>query len=238
MEENINNSDDYLSPHFITRSNWLRAAVLGANDGILSTASIAIGVSAASATREPVILAALAGLVAGALSMAAGEYVSVSSQTDVENADIEREKEELAEMPEIELQRLTEIYEKRGLKKETARIVAKELTEKDALSAHVRDELGINEISQARPIQAALASGAAFTAGGIMPFLVTLFLPLNTMEYSLYIFAIIFLILLGALAAKTGGSGIAKAILRITFWGTIAMGLTALVGHIFNVTVG
>ena len=238
MEENINNSDDYLSPHFITRSNWLRAAVLGANDGILSTASIAIGVSAASATREPVILAALAGLVAGALSMAAGEYVSVSSQTDVENADIERGKEELAEMPEIELQRLTEIYEKRGLKKETARIVAKELTEKDALSAHVRDELGINEISQARPIQAALASGAAFTAGGIMPFLVTLFLPLNTMEYSLYIFAIIFLILLGALAAKTGGSGIAKAILRITFWGTIAMGLTALVGHIFNVTVG
>lgn len=238
MEENINNSDDYLSPHFITRSNWLRAAVLGANDGILSTASIAIGVSAASATREPVILAALAGLVAGALSMAAGEYVSVSSQTDVENADIEREKEELAEMPEIELQRLTEIYEKRGLKKETARIVAKELTEKDALSAHVRDELGINEISQARPIQAALASGAAFTAGGIMPFLVTLFLPLNTMEYSLYIFAIIFLILLGALAAKTGGSSIAKAILRITFWGTIAMGLTALVGHIFNVTVG
>ena len=238
MEENINNSDDYLSPHFITRSNWLRAAVLGANDGILSTASIAIGVSAASATREPVILAALAGLVAGALSMAAGEYVSVSSQTDVENADIEREKEELAEMPEIELQRLTEIYEKRGLKKETARIVAKELTEKDALSAHVRDELGINEINQARPIQAALASGAAFTAGGIMPFLVTLFLPLNTMEYSLYIFAIIFLILLGALAAKTGGSGIAKAILRITFWGTIAMGLTALVGHIFNVTVG
>ena len=141
-------------------------------------------------------------------------------------------------MPEIELQRLTEIYEKRGLKKETARIVAKELTEKDALSAHVRDELGINEISQARPIQAALASGAAFTAGGIMPFLVTLFLPLNTMEYSLYIFAIIFLILLGALAAKTGGSSIAKAILRITFWGTIAMGLTALVGHIFNVTVG
>jgi VIT1/CCC1 family predicted Fe2+/Mn2+ transporter len=216
----------------------LRAAVLGANDGILSTASIAIGVAAASDTREPIILAAIAGLVAGALSMAAGEYVSVSSQTDVENADIEREKKELAEMPEIELQRLTEIYEKRGLKKETAILVAKELTEKDALSAHVKDELGINEISQAKPIQAAFASGAAFTAGGILPFLITLFLPLKSIEYSLYGFAIFFLIILGTLAAKTGGSSVPKAIIRITFWGTVAMGLTALVGYLFNVTVG
>ncbi|MBP1664353.1 MAG: hypothetical protein H6Q19_1493 [Bacteroidetes bacterium] len=216
----------------------MRAAVLGANDGILSTASIAIGVAAASNTREPIILAAIAGLVAGALSMAAGEYVSVSSQTDVENADIEREKKELAEMPETELQRLTEIYEKRGLKKETAIIVAKELTEKDALSAHVRDELGINEISQAKPVQASFASGASFTAGGIMPLLVTLFLPLKSIEYSLYGFAIFFLIILGALAAKAGGSSIPKAIIRITFWGTVAMGLTALVGYLFNVTVG
>lgn len=238
MEDSKNQLDDYLIDHYITRSNWLRAAVLGANDGILSTASIAIGVAAASNTREPIILAAVAGLVAGALSMAAGEYVSVSSQTDVEHADIEREKQELEEMPELELQRLTEIYENRGLSKETAAQVALELTEKDALAAHVRDELGINEISQAKPIQAAFASGAAFTAGGILPFLITLFLPLKSIEYSLYGFAIFFLILLGTLAAKTGGSSIPKAIIRITFWGTVAMGLTAFVGHLFNVSVG
>ncbi len=238
MKEKKHEPDDYLSPHYITRSNWLRAAVLGANDGILSTASIAIGVAAASNTREPIILAALAGLVAGALSMAAGEYVSVSSQTDVEHADIERERKELIEMPELELQRLAEIYEKRGLKKETALTVAKELMDKDALAAHVRDELGINEITQAKPIQAAFASGASFTAGGIMPFLVTLFLPVSSMEYSLYGFAIFFLIILGAMAARTGGSSIARAIIRITFWGTVAMGLTALVGYLFNVTVG
>lgn len=230
--------DDYLDNHYIHRSNWLRAAVLGANDGILSTASIAIGIAAASDFREPVVLAALAGLVAGALSMAAGEYVSVSSQTDVENADIERERQELAEMPELELQRLAEIYEKRGLKKETALLVAQEMTEHDALAAHVRDELGINEISQAKPLQAAFASGAAFTVGGVLPFLVTLFFPMKTMEFSLYGFAIIFLIILGALAAKTGGSSIGKAVLRITFWGTVAMGLTALVGYMFNVNVG
>jgi VIT1/CCC1 family predicted Fe2+/Mn2+ transporter len=237
MIETNDDLDDYLDNHYIHRSNWLRAAVLGANDGILSTASIAIGVAAASDMRDPVVLATLAGLVAGALSMAAGEYVSVSSQTDVEKADIEREKQELEEMPEIELQRLAQIYEKRGLKKETALTVAKELTEHDALGAHVRDELGINEISQAKPIQAALASGAAFTAGGLLPFLVTLFLPLKSLEYSLYGFAIFFLVILGALAAKTGGSSILKAVLRITFWGTIAMGLTALVGYMFNVNV-
>ncbi len=238
MTEQIEGIDHYLDNHYIHRSNWLRAAVLGANDGILSTASIAIGVAAASDMRDPIILATLAGLVAGALSMAAGEYVSVSSQTDVEKADIEREKQELQEMPEIELQRLAEIYEKRGLKKETALIVAKEFTAHDALGAHVRDELGINEISQAKPIQAAFASGAAFTVGGLLPFLVTLFLPLKNIEYSLYGFAIFFLILLGALSAKTGGSSIKKAILRITFWGTVAMGLTALVGYLFNVNVG
>ena len=139
--------DDYLAPHYINRSNWLRAAVLGANDGILSTASIAIGVASASVTRDPIVLATVAGLVAGALSMAAGEYVSVSSQTDVEKADILREKQELEEMPELELQRLAEIYEQRGLKKETAMLVAKELTEHDALGAHLIDELGLNEIS-------------------------------------------------------------------------------------------
>jgi vacuolar iron transporter family protein len=230
-------TDDYLDNHYIHRSNWLRAAVLGANDGILSTASIAIGVAAASDLREPIILATLAGLVAGALSMAAGEYVSVSSQTDVEKADIEREKIELEEMPELELQRLAEIYEKRGLKKETAMTVAKELTEFDALGAHVRDELGINEISQAKPIQAALASGLAFTFGGILPLIITIFLPVKQMEYYLYAFALVFLILLGALAAKTGGSSISKAVIRITFWGTVAMGLTALVGYLFGVNL-
>lgn len=238
MKENSEKLDNYLDNHYIHRSNWLRAAVLGANDGILSTASIAIGVAAASELREPVILATLAGLVAGALSMAAGEYVSVSSQTDVERADIEREKIELKEMPEIELRRLAEIYEQRGLKKETALIVAKELTEHDVLAAHVRDELGINEMSQAKPIQAALASGASFTVGGILPLIVVLYLPLLNMEYYLYGFAIIFLIILGGLTAKTGGSSIGKAVLRITFWGTVAMGLTALVGYMFNVNVG
>jgi len=229
--------DDYLAPHYINRSNWLRAAVLGANDGILSTASLAIGVAAASSTREPIVLATLAGLVAGALSMAAGEYVSVSSQTDIEKADIEREKKELEDMPEIELQRLTDIYVQRGLKRETAMLVAQELTEKDALGAHMRDELGLNEISQAKPIQAALASGSSFTVGGLLPLLVTLFLPVHLMEYSLYGFAIFFLIILGTMSAKTGGSSIPKAILRITFWGTIAMGLSALVGYLFGVNV-
>ena len=233
----IDTTDDYLDNHYIHRSNWLRAAVLGANDGILSTASIAIGVAAASDLREPIILATLAGLVAGALSMAAGEYVSVSSQTDVEKADIEREKQELEEMPELELQRLAEIYEKRGLKKETAMTVAKELTEFDVLGAHVRDELGINEISQAKPIQAALASGLAFTFGGILPLIIAIFFPVKQMEYYLYGFALVFLILLGALAAKTGGSSIAKAVIRITFWGTVAMGLTALVGYLFGVNL-
>lgn len=233
----IENTDNYLDNHFIHRSNWLRAAVLGANDGILSTASLAIGVAAASDNRELIIFTTLAGLVAGALSMAAGEYVSVSSQTDIEKADIEREKQELIEMPELELQRLAEIYEKRGLKKETALTVAKELTEYDVLGAHVRDELGINEMSQAKPIQAAFASGAAFTVGGLLPLLVTLFLPLKSMEYSLYGFAIAFLIALGSLAAKTGGSNMKNAIIRIVFWGTIAMGLTALVGYLFGVNL-
>lgn len=229
--------DNYLAPHYVQRSNWLRAAVLGANDGILSTASLAIGIAAASDAREPIVLATLAGLVAGALSMAAGEYVSVSSQTDVEKADIQREKQELEEMPEEELNRLATIYEQRGLKKETALVVARELTEHDALGAHMRDELGMNELTKAKPAQAALASGAAFSFGGVLPLLVALFMPLQAMEYSLYGFAIVFLVLLGGIAAKTGGSGVGKAILRITFWGTVAMGLTALVGYLFGVSV-
>lgn len=237
MNKEVDTLDEYLDNHYIHRSNWLRAAVLGANDGILSTASIAIGVAAASDVRDPIILATVAGLVAGALSMSAGEYVSVSSQTDIEKADIERERQELIEMPDLELQRLADIYEERGLKKETAMLVAKELTEKDALAAHVRDELGINDISQAKPIQAAFASGAAFTFGGVLPLLVVLLLPLEGMEYYLYGFAIFFLALLGGLAAKAGGSSIVKAIARITFWGTVAMGITALVGYYFGVNV-
>lgn len=233
-----NEIDNYLDSHYIHRSNWLRAAVLGANDGILSTASIAIGVAAASDVRDPIILATLAGLVAGAISMAAGEYVSVSSQTDIENADIGREKQELIDDPKLELQMLAKIYENRGLKPDTALQVAIEFTEHDALGTHVRDELGINAISQANPIQAAIASGAAFTVGGSLPFIVALLAPLTGLEYYLYIFATIFLITLGAIAAKAGGSSIMKAVIRITFWGTVAMGLTAFVGYLFGVNVG
>lgn len=229
--------DNYLDNHYIKRSNWLRAAVLGANDGIISVSSLAIGVAAASIIRDPILLATTAGLVAGALSMAAGEYVSVSSQTDIEKADIERERKELVEMPEEELKILAQIYEKRGLKEETALQVATEFMENDALGAHVRDELGINELNHARPIQAAFSSGAAFTAGGLLPLLVVIFAPVHNMEYFLYGFTILSLIILGAISAKTGGSSIKKAVIRIVIWGTIAMFLSALVGYIFGVNV-
>jgi len=229
--------DNYLDTHYIHRSNWLRAAVLGANDGIISISSLAIGVTAANSTRDAILLATVAGLVAGALSMAAGEYVSVSSQTYIERSDIEREKKELEEMPEEELSILAQIYERRGLKKETAALVAKELTEADALGAHVRDELGITELTQANPIQAALASGAAFTAGGFLPLLVTILVPLTQMEIALYSVTIAALIFLGAVAARTGGSSMKRGILRVVIWGTIAMGLSALVGFLFGVRV-
>ena len=229
--------DNYLDNHYIHRSNWLRAAVLGANDGIISISSLAIGIAAASIIRDPILLATTAGLVAGALSMAAGEYVSVSSQTDTENADIEREKIELKEMPENELKILAEIYEKRGLKKETALQVATELMIKDPLAAHVRDELGINEMNQAKPIQAAFSSAAAFTLGGFLPLLVTIFAPLHQMEFYLYGVTIISLILLGTVSAKAGGSSVVKGIVRIVILGTIAMGLSAIVGYLFDVNV-
>ncbi|WP_192821257.1 VIT family protein [Rufibacter sp. LB8] len=229
--------DNYLDSHYIHRSNWLRAAVLGANDGIISVSSLAIGIAAASTSRDPILLATVAGLVAGALSMAAGEYVSVGSQTDIEKADIERERQELEAMPEAELRILAEIYERRGLKKETALQVAKELTETNALATHVRDELGINELSQANPIQAAFASGAAFMVGGLLPLLVTIFAPVYNMEYFLYGFTILSLIALGAVSAKTGGSSKRKAVVRIVVWGTIAMGLSAFVGYIFGINV-
>jgi VIT1/CCC1 family predicted Fe2+/Mn2+ transporter len=229
--------DNYLEKHYIHRSNWLRAAVLGANDGIISISSLAIGVAAASSSRDPILLATMAGLVAGALSMAAGEYVSVSSQTDIESADIEREKKELEETPEEEELILAQIYEKRGLQKETAKQVAKELTEVDALGAHVREELGITEMSQANPIQAALASGAAFTAGGFIPLMVSLLAPVVYMEYILYGCTIVALAVLGTVSARAGGSNVFKAVLRIVLGGTIAMVISAAVGYFFGVRV-
>ena len=221
--------------HYITRIGWLRAAVLGANDGILSTTSLAIGVAAASDARNPVILAALAGLVAGAMSMAAGEYISVSSQSDIETADLKREKKELDTMPATELKELTELYEKRGLSKDLSMNVARELTAHNALKAHARDELGINEITTARPIQAAVASAASFVSGGILPLIVSLVAPLKQMIISQYALAIVALAILGAVSAKTGGSPPGKAVIRICFWGTVAMGITAFVGYLFGV---
>ena len=226
-----------LEKHYVNRVGWLRASVLGANDGLLSTTSIVIGVAAASPDRNTIILAALAGMIAGAMSMAAGEYVSVSSQEDTENADILREKRELEEMPEIELQELAKIYEKRGVSKETALQVATELTAHDALAAHAHDELGINEITQAKPLQAALASFGSFALGALLPFGVSLLAPIKQMVYFQYGFSIVFLMILGAVSARTGGSKIGIAVLRICFWGTVAMGITAFVGHIFGVSV-
>ena len=226
-----------LEKHYVNRVGWLRASVLGANDGLLSTTSIVIGVAAASPDRNTIILAALAGMIAGAMSMAAGEYVSVSSQEDTENADILREKRELEEMPDIELQELAKIYEKRGVSKKTALQVATELTAHDALAAHARYELGINEITQAKPLQAALASFGSFALGALLPFGVSLLAPIKQMVYFQYGFSIVFLMILGAVSARTGGSKIGIAVLRICFWGTVAMGITAFVGHLFGVSV-
>jgi len=226
-----------LEKHFITKSSWLRAAVLGANDGILSTSSMIIGVAAASESRQAIILAALAGAIAGAMSMAAGEYVSVSSQADIEKSDLLREQKALEEMPEIELNELAEIYQKRGLDEELALQVATKLTEHDALAAHARDELGINEIMEAKPFQAAFSSFLAFIIGAILPFIVTLLVPVKEMIYYQYFFSLLFLALLGAVSAKTGGSSIKKAVLRICFWGTAAMLATALVGYVFGIAI-
>ena len=226
-----------LEEHYTNRSGWLRAAVLGANDGILSTTSIVIGVAAASSTRSPIILAALAGLVAGALSMAAGEYVSVSSQSDIEAADLLREKKELDTAPDIELNELAKLYQQRGLTAALSLDVATQLTNHNALEAHARDELGINDLTQPKPLQAALASGASFISGGLLPFLVSLFAPIKNMVGFQYSFAIMALALSGVISAKAGGSGITKAVIRICFWGTIAMGITALVGYLFGAKI-
>ena len=220
--------------HYVNRSGWLRAAVLGANDGILSTASLAIGIAAASATRSPVVLATIAGLVAGALSMAAGEYVSVSSQQDIEKADIKREKRELDTKPDEELLELADLYEQRGLDSQLALQVAIKLTEHDVLETHSRDELGITKITKAKPLQAALASGLAFTSGGILPLMIALFAPIHHMVIFQYVFSLLFLALLGDVAAKAGGSSKTKGILRICFWSTIAMGITAFIGYLFK----
>ncbi|RAJ22630.1 VIT1/CCC1 transporter family protein [Pedobacter cryoconitis] len=224
-----------LEEHYTNRSGWLRAAVLGANDGILSTTSLAIGIAAASTTRGPIVLAALAGLVAGALSMAAGEYVSVSSQSDIETADLKREKMELEKMPEIELMELAKLYQQRGLEENLALQVATQLTAHDALGAHARDELGINEITQAKPMQAALASAGSFITGGMLPMLVSIFAPLHLMVIYQYSFSIVFLAFSAIVAAKAGGSSVSKAVIRICFWGTAAMLMTAAVGYLFGV---
>lgn len=238
MQPHEQTLEEHLREHYIHKSNWLRAAVLGANDGVISISSLAIGVAAASDGNMPVILATLAGLVAGALSMAAGEYVSVSSQTDIEHADILREKKELADTPELEFRRLVEIYTSRGISEDTATKVARELTDHDVLAAHVRDELGITDVSQARPGQAAWSSGFAFVCGGILPFLITLFTPIHYMVYALYLAALLSLIILGTVSARTGGASVKKAIFRVVFWGTAAMLLTAFVGYLFGVNVG
>ena len=224
--------------HFINRSNWIRASVLGANDGILSVASIAVGVAAANSSKEILILATLAGLVAGVFAMAAGEYVSVSSQADIEEADLAREAKELEEMPELEMRELAKIYQKRGLTEALSLEVAQQLHDHDALEAHARDELGINEIMKAQPFEAAFASGASFIAGGILPLLVCLFLPLKDMLYYQYGFTLFFLVILGYFSAKAGGSKIGSSILRITIWGTLAMLAAAFTGYLFGVNVG
>jgi len=230
--------EHYLETHYINRSGWLRAAVLGANDGILSTSSLVIGIAAATDLRNPIVLAALAGIVAGAFSMAAGEYVSVSSQSDIETADLKRERRELETMPDVELKELAKIYEGRGLSPDLALQVAHALTEHNALEAHAKDELGINEITQARPFQAALASGASFIAGGLLPLLVAVFAPVKNMVLIEYTASIFFLAIAGMIAARAGGSNVVKGILRVCFWGTVAMGATALVGYLFGVQTG
>lgn len=223
--------------HRTERIGWLRAAVLGANDGIVSTASLVVGVAAASAGRTEVLVAGVAGLVAGAMSMAAGEYVSVSSQADTEQADLTRERSELASMPESELNELTGIYVQRGLDPALARQVAEQLMAKDALTAHARDELGISEITTARPVQAALASAATFAVGAALPLLVVLLAPEAGLVYTVAITSLLFLALLGVLAARAGGAPLLKAALRVTFWGALAMGLTAVVGALFGTVV-
>lgn len=216
---------------------WLRAAVLGANDGLISTSSLVVGVAAAATTSEPVVLAALAGLVGGALSMAAGEYVSVSSQADTEGADLGRERGELADEPEREHAELAAIYVSRGLTPELAAQVADQLTAHDALGAHARDELGLSEVTRARPIQAALASAAAFALGAALPFMLVLFVPLAILTPVVIGSTLVLLAILGAVAARLGRASLVIGAARVMFWGAVAMGCTALVGRLFGTVV-
>jgi vacuolar iron transporter family protein len=221
--------------HGLQRSGWLRAAVLGANDGIVSTASLVIGVAAAGAGRDAVLTAGLAGLVAGAMSMAAGEYVSVSSQADAEHSDLARERKELEDDPEAEHRELAAIYVGRGLDPQLASEVARQLAAKDALAAHARDELGISETLRARPVQAALASAASFAAGAALPLATAILAPQSSAMVVIAALSLAFLAMLGAVAARVGHSDVAKGTLRVTFWGAIAMALTAAIGHAFGV---
>jgi VIT1/CCC1 family predicted Fe2+/Mn2+ transporter len=223
--------------HLVQRIGWLRAAVLGANDGIVSTASLIVGVGAAAGTRNEVLIAGVAGLVAGAMSMAAGEYVSVSSQSDTEQADLARERSELRDTPEFEKEELAQIYVKRGLDRDLALKVAEQLMAKDALGAHARDELGISEITSARPIQAAFASAATFSVGAALPLVMVVLSPLNTLVPGVAIASLIFLALLGALGAKAGGASVWRATARVTFWGAFALALTAGIGKLFGAAI-
>ncbi|MDQ0303123.1 VIT1/CCC1 transporter family protein [Ancylobacter polymorphus] len=223
--------------HYVDRAGWLRAAVLGANDGILSTASLIVGVAAANAERDAVLLAGIAGLVAGAMSMAAGEYVSVSSQSDTERADLARETAELAADPAGEEEELAQIYVGRGLDPALARQVARQLMARDALEAHARDELGMNEITAARPVQAALASAASFAAGAALPLATALLMPLSGLPLTVSGAALAFLALLGVAGAKAGGADPVKAALRVTFWGALAMAATAAIGAVSGTMV-
>ncbi len=225
----------HIERHRTNRVGWLRAAVLGANDGIVSTASLILGVLASGADSEAVMVAGIAGLVAGAMSMAAGEYVSVSSQSDTENSDLDRERKELAEDPVHEHEELTHIYVQRGLDLELARRVATQLMAKDALGAHARDELGISEILKARPVQAALSSAITFALGALLPILVILLFPPPQQTIAVSLTSLAFLAMLGALAAKVGGAPIIKAASRVALWGALAQALTAGVGAIFGV---
>ncbi len=224
----------HVENHRAHRIGWLRAAVLDANDGVVSISSLLMGVAASGATHGAILLSGIAGLVAGAMSMAAGEYVSVQSQVDTEQADLAKEKRELAEEPEAELQELTSIYVSRGLDEPLARRVAEKMTETDALSAHLRDELGITETLRARPIQASLASAAAFAAGAGIPILAALVTPASWVSVVTFGVTVLALIVLGSLAAQAGGAPVVKGAVRVTFWGMLAMALTAGVGKLFG----
>jgi len=223
--------------HRSANTGWLRAAVLGANDGLISTSSIVVGVASAGMASNEIMISALAGMIAGALSMAAGEYVSVSSQADVESADLARETRELKEDPEGEFQELAAIYVERGLSPALARQVAAEFTEKDALTAHLRDELGISEISRARPLQAAIASALAFVVGAAPPMLVAAFAPVEVIPSLVTASSLVMLAALGGVAASLGRAPIVRGAVRVVFWGAVAMGVTALIGNLFDTQV-